>query len=54
VLLECGSSPAIKGDFLRNEAADRKAQHIDLFKPERIDKGDRVGAHLFERLRDLA
>jgi hypothetical protein len=44
----------LQGNFLCNQTTDREAQHVDLFEPERIDEGDRVGAHLFECLRDLA
>src|ERR1700738_864159 len=41
-------------DFLRDHAADREAKHIHLVQTKCSDEGDRVGAHLLERGRDLA
>ena len=40
--------------LLRDEAADREAQHVDLLEPECLDECDGVSSHLFERGRDLA
>jgi hypothetical protein len=34
-----------KGNFLRDKAADRKAQHIDFRQSERFDESDSDGAH---------
>src|SRR3984893_16121826 len=39
----------LKCDFLRDKAADRKAEHIDFRQSQRIDEGHRVGAHFLER-----
>src|SRR5882762_6578748 len=36
----------LKGDFLRDKAADRKAEHIDFRQSQRLDERHRVGAHL--------
>jgi hypothetical protein len=44
----------LKRDFLRDKAADREAQHVDLFEPKRFDKSDGVGAHLLDRGRHLS
>jgi hypothetical protein len=41
-------------DFLRDHAADGKAEHIDLGKPESPDEGDRVCAHPLNARRDPA
>ena len=43
-----------KGDFLRDKAADRKAEHVDFRQSERFDESDSVGAHFGERRRHLA
>jgi hypothetical protein len=39
----------LKCDFLRDKAADRKAEHIDFRQSQRLDEGHRVGAHFLER-----
>src|SRR6202022_694267 len=44
----------LKGDLLRDKAADRKAEHIDLRQSPRLDKRDCVGRHFLERGRNLA
>ena len=44
----------LQRDFLRDHAADREAEHVDLLQTQRLDEGDGVGAHLLERGRDLA
>ena len=44
----------LKCDFLRDKAADRKAEHIDFRQSQRLDEGHRVGAHLLERSGHLA
>jgi hypothetical protein len=46
------SRPA--GDFLRDEAADGKAEHVDFAKTQRLDESDRVGAHFLEGGRHLS
>jgi hypothetical protein len=35
----------LKGDFLRDKAADRKPEHIELRQSQRPDERHRVGAH---------
>src|SRR6266576_4332714 len=45
---------SLQRDFLRDHAADRKAQNIRLVQTKCSAEGDRVGAHLLERGRDLA
>src|SRR6266849_7430953 len=44
----------LKCDFLRDKAADRKAEHIDLRQSQRLDERDCVGRHLLERGWNLA
>src|SRR6266403_1412715 len=44
----------LQRDFLRHHAADREAEDIHLGQTKCSDEGDRVGAHLLERGRDLA
>ena len=44
----------LQRDFLRNETADRKAQHVNLPEPERFDESNRVGAHLRDGARNIA
>ena len=44
----------LQRDFLRDHAADREAEHIHLVQTKCSAEGDRVGAHLLERGRDLA
>src|SRR3984893_17154120 len=44
----------LTGDLLRDKAADRKPEHIDLRQSQRLDKRDRVGPHLLARGRNLA
>src|ERR1700693_4509622 len=44
----------LQSDFLRDHAADREAKYVNLLQAQRLDEGDRVGAHLLERGRDLA
>jgi hypothetical protein len=43
-----------KGDFLRDKAADRKAEHVDFRESERFDESDSVGARVGERRRHVA
>src|SRR5580704_8468335 len=45
---------SLQRDFLRDHAADREAEHIHLVQTKYSAEGDRVGAHLLERGRDLA
>ena len=47
-------SRSLGGDFLSDHAADGKAEHVDFGKPESLDEGDGVGAHLLKARRDLA
>src|SRR5438128_7214336 len=44
----------LQRDFLRDHAADREAEYIHLLQTKCSAEGDRVGAHLLERCRDLA
>src|SRR5208282_6191566 len=37
---------SLDGDFLSDHAADRKAERVDLGKPESLDEGDGVCARL--------
>jgi hypothetical protein len=43
-----------KGDFLRDKAADRKAEHVDFRQSERLDESDSVSTHVGERRWHLA
>src|SRR5216683_956697 len=38
----------LKRDFLRDKAADRKAEHIDFRQSQRLDERHRVGAHFLD------
>src|ERR1700738_3945969 len=49
-----GEIGRLQRDFLRDHAADREAEHIHLVQAKCSAEGDRVGAHLLERGRDLA
>src|SRR5689334_24996437 len=42
----------LQSDFLRDHAADREAKYVNFLQAQRLDEGDRVGAHLFERVRN--
>src|SRR2546427_715961 len=44
----------LQSDFLRDHAADREAKYVHLVQTKCSGEGDRVGAHLLERRRDLA
>jgi hypothetical protein len=44
----------LERDLLRDKAADRKAEHVDLLESQRLDESHRVGAHVGERRRHLA
>jgi hypothetical protein len=55
----CGLEPAHqlrrgKRHFLRHQAAEREAEHIDLPQSQRLDEGDRIDGHAFHRGRHLA
>src|ERR1700733_164391 len=39
----------LQRNFLADESADRKPKHVDAGQAQRLDKGDRVRPHLFER-----
>ena len=41
-------------DLLRNEAADREAEQVDLLELHRLDEGDRVVGHRLDRVRRRA
>jgi hypothetical protein len=41
-------------ELLRDEAAEREADHVDLGGIERLDKGGGVGRHLLHRGRNVA
>ena len=45
---------SLQRDFLRDHAADREAEHIHVVQTKCSVEGDRVGAHLLKRGRDLA
>src|SRR5919108_1442574 len=44
----------LQGDLLRDHAADGKAEHVDLGKPQSHDEGDGVCTRLLKARRDLA
>jgi hypothetical protein len=41
----------LEGDHLRDSAAEREAQEVDLVVAEGADEGDGVGGHLIDRVR---
>src|SRR6266478_103655 len=40
--------------LLPHRAAEREAEHVDLAETQRLDEGDRIGGHPFDRGRHLA
>jgi hypothetical protein len=46
--------PRLQRDFLRYQAANREAEHVDLLESERLDEGNGICAHLHECFRNLA
>src|SRR6202521_3912383 len=43
----------VRGELLRDEAADRKSESVELLNAERVDKGSCVLRHLFNRSRNF-